>query len=1667
MIGSRSLKFILAGLVGVMTGLPSTTVLADDTEIYLGASANQGGVRPNVMFILDTSGSMSAIVEGTGKDRLDNMKEAFNLIMDSVNNINVGLMRFTDPGGPVLWPVSYINGDATAIEQAGSGTGFPVNVRVTNSNDDAEQRISTGGMDLTGTELEIVRDLGASGAPVTVTVADDPGLRVIDQSNNAEQSDNNIVTGNHLNFRSNQTNAVRFASVPVPAGATITDARVVFTAWRADSSSPTFTITGEDSVSPAAFSTSCSSCPVGQLPSGRAPTAASVTWAPSNWSSGEKGPDTTTPNLSAIVQEIVNKPGWATGNPMVFVIPPSTSGGERQAYSFQGAGGTASRRPELQVTYGTAPAAAENQLLGLRFDEVPIPQGVTITSALLEFHPAVTSNNDILVNITGEDTGDAAPFTSGASNISNRTTTTASAEWKESDNWDDVDAVHQSVDISNIVQEIVNRGDWCGNNAMALIVRDSIAIPNGATGPLSAESYDSDPSRAPILRVNYNQAAVPANACINNIVSSQVFTSTDDAEETLSSGSVALTGSQLDMNSNQVNGLRFDNIPINQGATVVEATLTFVARNIDTSATTLTFKAEAADDSAPFSSSDDDISDRDTTAASVNWVAPDFDVAGEPHVTVDLSSIVQAVINRSGWEAFNALTIIQSHAAGGQRRARTFNDSPIDAPILTIKVQGAGATATTTVRTRLKQIVDGLDHNGFTPTIDTLYEAALYYRGDDVDWGAQRGFDNDSGNPACNSPPHLCNSSFSNPSVRRNTRVSHPGSWTGGTIVKPAGCTDANLSAAECEDEVIINNPTYVSPIEQSCQANYVVLLTDGFANHNDSVTRIQSNFGFGCQGSTNGDETCGVELAKFLNEKDQIPGLPGDQTVTTYTIGFNFNTQFLQDVATAGGGDFYSANTAAELADVFQNILADILSRSTSFATPSLSVNAFNKLFDRDDVYFSLFIPNSRARWKGNVKRYQICSNSTLCDLGEILDVDGNSAISDVNQLIKDSAKSFWSSVIDGAEVELGGAAENVPAAASRKVYTLAAFNDADANGELDLLSPALLDENLSLTVNAVTDANDDGILDGLVGHSDHPDPLADTRVLLGDPAGLMSDQERADLIDWIRGQDVDDEDEDGSTADNRFTFSDALHSSPVAITYGGTDAAPVVKLFVGTNDGGLQMINAATGVEEWVFYPQSMLQQQDTLRANPNGEHLYGLDTVPSPWIYDANEDGIIDEADGDFVRIFIAQRRGGNHVFALDVTPDSVLTNPNATGGIDPTLMWRIDGGTADFPNLGQTWSRPVVSQVRVGTTEVGESEFMDVVAFAGGYDVTQDNGFFGPGGQGNSIYIADALTGERLFTLSSDDPGTGDFLVVPEMNCPIPSDLAFFDSDGDGGEDRMYVGDTCGQLWRVDLLPDLTASTGVKAVVGKFAELSDLSGGADVEEKRKVFYRPDVVQVLNSQFSDTARYDLVVAVTGRRDNPLNTEVEDRAFALRDFHVETLTDADSDGFADFGTYPTIDGFGPSPTDLFDATSAVNDPEDADLTQLQTSSGWFINLEQPGEKALAAPVILSGKLFFTTYLPEGVVDASTCALAEGSGLLYGVNVLTGGVALNWDDADGTENLTLSDKTYTLGAGIPSSAVPIFQEEGVTLLVGGGGGATTVDPNIDLPRGRSYWYQQ
>ena len=117
-----------------------------------------------------------------------------------------------------------------------------------------------------------------------------------------------------------------------------------------------------------------------------------------------------------------------------------------------------------------------------------------------------------------------------------------------------------------------------------------------------------------------------------------------------------------------------------------------------------------------------------------------------------------------------------------------------------------------------------------------------------------------------------------------------------------------------------------------------------------------------------NSSEECGVDLAEFLNEQDQSSALENNQHVKTHTIGFALNdadsTQFITDIANVGGGDVYAASSAGELVAVFQNILTDVKNDPTSFVSPALATNAFNRLLSRDEVYFGLFTPQLSEAW-------------------------------------------------------------------------------------------------------------------------------------------------------------------------------------------------------------------------------------------------------------------------------------------------------------------------------------------------------------------------------------------------------------------------------------------------------------------------------------------------------------------------------------------------------------------------------------------------------------------------------------------------------------------------------------------------------------------------------
>ena len=322
----------------------------------------------------------------------------------------------------------------------------------------------------------------------------------------------------------------------------------------------------------------------------------------------------------------------------------------------------------------------------------------------------------------------------------------------------------------------------------------------------------------------------------------------------------------------------------------------------------------------------------------------------------------------------------------------------------------------------------------------------------------------------------------------------------------------------------------------------------------------------------------------------------------------------------------------------------------------------------------------------------------------------------------------------------------------------------------------------------------------------------------------------------------------------------------------------------------------------------------------------------------------------------------------------------------------------------------------------------------------------------------MYVTRDLTG---------DTGPGVKLTDSEMVFPFASDVSTFDSDGDGGLDRIYAVDVGGQVWRVDMSPDLSETGSLNVSAERLANLSfnnrfNPTAPPAAADERRLFYRPAVVRVRDDvTFSSVSDYDIVVVATGERPNPLETAVQNRIYAFRDTFITPNDDLggnfypDGSGSADPWTV----------SDLFNLSS-INDPQGADLSSLNGAKGWYIDLPDSGEKALSAAEVIAGKLFITTYLPAGVVSGSSCSLAEGNGRLWGLNVLNAAALFNWDGVGDSDNLTKSDRYYTLGPGIPSSAVPIFQPEGVTLLIGGGG-IESVDPDVDIPRFETYWYQQ
>ena len=687
-----------------------------------------------------------------------------------------------------------------------------------------------------------------------------------------------------------------------------------------------------------------------------------------------------------------------------------------------------------------------------------------------------------------------------------------------------------------------------------------------------------------------------------------------------------------------------------------------------------------------------------------------------------------------------------------------------------------------TARAGIIDSVNALTAEGWSPLAEALYEAHQYYSGGNVHYGDRQG-----------------------------PQRSVPGARD------PAS-----------------GGRAYESPLQLSCQKNFIVLLTDGAPTLDvDADDRISALRGFSalvgprCDGTVDG--ACLDDIAAYLFSADLNPDLAGQQNVVTYAVGFTADLPILESTAARGGGAYFTTDNSATLASVLSDIAISIRDTETTFTSATVPVNAFNRLRHHDELYLAIFRASDAARWPGNLKKYRLRATD-----GAILDAAGRLAIDPVSRWFAPDSRSFWSSAADGANVALGGAAGRIPDPTSRGVYTY-------------LGNPLLTHPG-----NAVHRAN----------------PSIDAALLgIGDPG----DPARDELVDVIRGMNV----AGGRNGNPGNRMGDPLHGKPALITYGGTSGNPDPAdqaIYLATNDGYLHAIDARTGNERWTFVPPEFIGDQSLLHANDayRGKH-YGIDGNVSAYLH-ADGDGVIEPDEAERVYLFFGMRRGGSSYYGLDVTRvDS------------PQVLWRMD--RTSLPGVGQTWSTPMPTRIEIQDTV--QNALNLVLVFGGGYDTSQDQPPGSTDRSGNALFIVDALTGNLLWHASQANSN----FDSTDMAYSIPADVRVIDLDRDGFADRFYAADMGGQVWRFDVFNGQPAERLIAG--GVIAQLGGAPRPApDARETRRFYSAPDVALV-----NTRAHQFMHIGVgSGHRARPNSPHTQDRFHALRDYAAfKHLTESD----------------------------------------------------------------------------------------------------------------------------------------------------------------------------
>jgi hypothetical protein len=1404
-----------------------------------------------------------------------------------------------------------------------------------------------------------------------------------DSDDAEEESDGDMNLGSSDLDLGQYKVGMRFSGLGIPAGSEIKQAYIIFEGTNYRNNSTSLTIRGEKSINAPTFTTSDWNI------SNRTPTNSSVAWTPTNWNDNNYY---NSPEIKTIIQEIVNQTGWASGNSLAIII---TGTGYRDAVSNDGWGA----EPRLVVTY--LPGASKI----LQTDKTSIdlgeiwegdsldPETFTVKNAgsgLMEY--TITDNASWLSVVPA----------SGGPIIQ------ADGPQTHSINFDTA-VLTAAEPYTDYIGTITVTCPDAVNNPVQIEVKLRVNKPKAEItvdpSSLALTSYESKNAFSKKITLTNTGRDVLNYFISNNADVDGIYWILDPAPGPLAVGestelTIAFNTSLLEVGTYEADITIKDSVNPNVTEKYIPVSLTVEAIPLSTACGDVPVYTENLVSPAIMILLD--------VSGSMAWNIP---VNAMAYQTPDIKTIVQAIVNRTGWESGNDMSFIIT--GSGYRRAYSVEGSSYYAPMLHVEFNSGQSIDVKVISSLDDASEDGDDDVDVDNT--TLY---LGYGTTNTYHGLRfRDLEIPQGATITNAYIKF----YADSTTTNTTNLTIKGHDADTSAEFVHGYNTGSISNRTVTTESVSWNsiapwtgPTQQPRIEVA-QAALRELIQDktiswGLGTWHDGFPSANkyTKINVGCRYSTEPHRNnltaaidaatpgSGTPLTPALNAGlDYFKGLRYDIKYNEPFVGADCQPTFVI-LITDGMG-----NTGTTVTNV----------GTTTQALADQGVNTVGIGFglspeDTEQLYKLAEVSNDNG------------NNSTTDSLYSLhKEIDGipQPFLAQSKEQLLESLRTITESI--KAEVFHGSAPAPTTSVDYGDIVITAKFQPADWSGDL---VAEQYDNDTGEIIDVLWSANDKmpNTIKAFIGNSTGDDWETYTETTLETDSFICDDKGLGDIID---------------------STPIIVESPPYFYKFnnymGGfkyvVDRDPLV--YIGANDGALhafmltdKIVDGTVvtygGEEVWRFYPTAV---RSNLNKALTEEHWDMCDENSYCHRYFVDGSPVVgDIYDGTKWRTMLVSglREGGEAYFALDVSSGKPFDNPD-----NPSeYLWEFTD-----TELGQTWADPAITRVCQSTDGINCIESSTnpsawAVFFGSGYkELPADQAI-----KEAYLYGIEAHNKGNLWKDTSNNPVnrikiSSTTLKNDALAPPMPVDLK-----GDYLADSLYVGNLYGSMYRVKNI-----GHGMVPVISKLYDNISSDQSNPIRAKADYAYTTD---------ENMIRIYFGTGIYERQVDKYASE-QQFFFGLKDNYTahKTYKYTDTDLAKLTAEYVTDEVTGKT----FRNITGTNANKDS----------WVIGLDNttPGllgsERVITQPMVVAGIVFFASFIP----DEDVCE-GNGRSWLFAVDYETGlpptepvfdinedGV-INEQDVVKSGANTYIPAAVSLGSGQPSK--PVLHKDTMFVTTTGGG---------------------